>query len=124
MSSNAQVEIDRLAAPTHAWMLRATNKRQMCPRHSRRIVRDEKLLSMQVRETRKQDARRWWRDAITFLIDSKRHRDTLKDSAFQFYVTRSDPFTQKPLYPSHAKKVALSKCYRCSRQENLVVDSI
>ncbi|XP_011873581.1 PREDICTED: uncharacterized protein LOC105565196 isoform X2 [Vollenhovia emeryi] len=115
-----KVEIDRLAAPTHAWMLRATNKRQLCPRHSRRIVRDEKLLTMQVRETRKRDARRWWRDAIAFLTDSERRRDTC---AFQFYATRSDPFTQKPLYPSHEKKMALSRCYRRFRRQNLAVDS-
>ncbi|XP_024873007.1 uncharacterized protein LOC112455366 [Temnothorax curvispinosus] len=120
-----KVEIDRVAAPTHAWILRATNKHQLCPRHSRRIVRDEKLLSMQVRETRKRDARRWWRDAIAFLIDSDRHRDTRKDSAFlQFYATRSDPFTQKPLYPSRAKKMTLSNGCRRSRQENLAVNSI
>jgi len=88
-------------------MLRATNKRQPCPRHNRHIVRDEKSLSMQIRETRKRDARRWWRDAIAFLIDSKSHQDILKDS--QFYAMRSDPFTQKPLYSFHAKKMPL-KC--------------
>ncbi|KYN45229.1 Putative methyltransferase NSUN7 [Trachymyrmex septentrionalis] len=116
-----KVEIDRVAAPTHAWMLRATNKRQPCPRHSRHIVRDEKLSSMQIRETRKRDARRWWRDAITFLVDSKSHRNIMKDS--QFYATRSDPFTQKPLYPFHAKKMPL-KCHRRPRQRNLAFDFI
>ncbi|EGI67267.1 hypothetical protein G5I_04149 [Acromyrmex echinatior] len=116
-----KVEIDRVAAPTHAWMLRAKNKRQPCPRHSRHIVRDEKLLSMQIRETRKRDARRWWRDAITFLVDSKSHQDSMKDS--QFYATRSDPFTQKPLYPFHAKKMPL-KCHRHPQQRNLAFDSI
>ncbi|XP_012059737.1 PREDICTED: uncharacterized protein LOC105622940 [Atta cephalotes] len=103
-----KVEINRVAAPTHAWMLRATNKRQPCPRHNRHIVRDEKSLLMQIRETRKRDARRWWRDAIAFLVDSKSHQDIMKDS--QFYAMRSDPFTQKPLYPFHAKKMPL-KCY-------------
>ncbi|KAL0116807.1 hypothetical protein PUN28_010019 [Cardiocondyla obscurior] len=119
----AKVEIDRLATPTHAWMLRASKKRQPCPRHSRRIVRDEKMLSTQVRETRKRDARRWWRDAITFLIDSEKDQDNRKDSDFQFYATRSDPFTQKPLYPFRVKNMMLSKCYRRFRQEILAVDS-
>ncbi|XP_018377874.1 PREDICTED: putative methyltransferase NSUN7 [Trachymyrmex cornetzi] len=116
-----KVEIDRVAAPTHAWMLRAANKRQPCPRHSRHIVRDEKLLSMQIRETRKRDARRWWRDAIAFLVDSKSHRNIMKDS--QFYAMRSDTFTQKPLYPFHAKKMPL-KYYRRPRQRILTFDFI
>ncbi|XP_036138886.1 uncharacterized protein LOC118644116 [Monomorium pharaonis] len=105
-----KVEIDRVAAPTHAWMLRATNKRQLCPRHNRHIARDKKLLSMQIRETRKLDARRWWRDVITFLLYSEKSRDIRKNSV-QFYATRSDSFTQKPLYPFHVKRMALSKCY-------------
>ncbi|XP_018393742.1 PREDICTED: uncharacterized protein LOC108772667 [Cyphomyrmex costatus] len=116
-----KVEIDRVAAPTHAWMLRATNQRQPCPRHSRHIVRDEKLLSMQIRETRKRDARRWWRDAIAFLVDSKSHRDIRKHSISQFYATRSDPFTQKLLYPFHTKKMLLK---RRPRQRNLALDFI
>jgi len=86
--------------------MRATNKHQPCPRHSRHIVRDKKLLLMQRRETQKRDARRWWRDAIAFLVDSKKHRDIRKDSVSQF-ATRSDPFTQKLLYPFHTKEMAL-----------------
>ncbi|GAB1863654.1 hypothetical protein CAJAP_04733 [Camponotus japonicus] len=98
----AKLEIDRVAAPTHSSLSRSASKHgQPCPRHSRYIVRGEKLLSMQVHETRRRDMRRWWRDAMTFLLHS--------EESHEFHATHLDPFTQKPLYPFHVKKIALSK---------------
>lgn len=98
-------------------MLRTSSKEnQPCPRHSRYTVRDKKLLAMQIRETRKRDARRWWQDAIAVFVHPKR-----RNFVREFRVTRSDPYTQKPLYPFHVKKITLSQRYQ---EDNLPSDSV
>ncbi|RLU18140.1 hypothetical protein DMN91_010383 [Ooceraea biroi] len=115
-----KIEIDRLAAPTHSSISRTSSKCELCPRHGRYIVRDEKLLSMQISETRKQDARRWWRDAITVVVHSEG-----SGIARNFRAIRSDPLTQKLLFPFHVKKISLSKRRsRNSSDDEFVQNSI
>ncbi|XP_032670129.1 uncharacterized protein LOC116843655 isoform X2 [Odontomachus brunneus] len=102
-SKRAKVEIDRVAAPTHSSMSRTSNKRQICPRH-RRYVQDERLLSTQMHDSRKQDSRQWWRVAIAYLLHSMRY-----DSLCNFRVTRSCSHAQQIIYPICVKKIALLK---------------
>lgn len=100
LSPHAQVEIDRLTAPTLSSLSRTTNNRQLCPRHIRYVGRNEKLLSTETRK--QQDARQYWQDAIDFLVRSKGC-----DSIREFQAIRSN--SQNPPYPFHVKKIVLSK---------------
>ncbi|CAD6232906.1 GSCOCG00007042001-RA-CDS [Cotesia congregata] len=116
------VRLDRITAPTHSSMLKVGSRRTSrhsrqsidnescesfsvssvrlsCPRYSERVARDERFISFQVRETRRQDVRRWWEQSATFLIHAARCEPC------KFRIFHTDPWTKRVLYAPRVQQI-------------------
>ncbi|XP_058790804.1 uncharacterized protein LOC131664006 isoform X2 [Phymastichus coffea] len=97
-----KVQFERLTAPTHSSIARVLREKPPCPRHHKHLEHEEMTIEMQVREARRRDARRWWDELALLWRQGNYDRD------YHFQAIRTDPITQKLLFPSHVMLVTYS----------------
>ncbi|XP_066581940.1 putative methyltransferase NSUN7 [Prorops nasuta] len=104
----SKIEIDRIAAPTHTFMVRVKRLKETCPRLNKHNLRQENSCITQVQHAKRLEARRRWSEAISFIMKIGSSQQHLKN---KFKLTRIDPFTQRTLYSPRVSKLLFPQDY-------------